>query len=232
MSKIREKESLECGRMHIWALKTQKLPGSLSGPWTPAANCSLCSRDLASLCQQLLASEPGAAPPWPNPGSAPVKTPPTKWDQILCLHTLLPACHGFLRFISSATLAYLLTTSISTELHIDPHTFSSIGGTWTRDWVCDTVYTLTNWATSAWLTSVYVYLPVWVFLMTRQTWILRSQNEAEDSKWDLKLNDTSGAEWDRESEAHGLCRSAFAWLLVGLKKLIATKKGSSKNSSI
>ena len=24
MSKIREKESLECGRMHIWALKTQK----------------------------------------------------------------------------------------------------------------------------------------------------------------------------------------------------------------
>ena len=35
MSKIREKESLECGRMHIWALKTQKLPGPLSGPWTP-----------------------------------------------------------------------------------------------------------------------------------------------------------------------------------------------------
>ena len=27
MSKIREKESLECGRMHIWALKAQKLPG-------------------------------------------------------------------------------------------------------------------------------------------------------------------------------------------------------------
>ena len=34
MSKIREEESLECGRMHIWALKTQKLPGPLSGPWT------------------------------------------------------------------------------------------------------------------------------------------------------------------------------------------------------
>ena len=41
MSKIREKESLECGRMHIWALKTQKLPGPLSGPWTPTTNCSL-----------------------------------------------------------------------------------------------------------------------------------------------------------------------------------------------
>ena len=27
MSKMREKESLECVRMHIWALKTQKLPG-------------------------------------------------------------------------------------------------------------------------------------------------------------------------------------------------------------
>ena len=41
MSKMREKESLECVRMHIWALKTQKLPGPLSGPWTPAAYCSL-----------------------------------------------------------------------------------------------------------------------------------------------------------------------------------------------
>ena len=41
MSKIREKESLECWRMHIWALKTQKLPGPLSRPLTPAANCSL-----------------------------------------------------------------------------------------------------------------------------------------------------------------------------------------------
>ena len=31
MSKFWEKESLECGRMDIWALKTQKLPGPLSG---------------------------------------------------------------------------------------------------------------------------------------------------------------------------------------------------------
>ena len=70
MSKIREKESLECVRMHIWASKTQKLPGPLSGPWTPAAECSFRSHDSASLCQQLSASEAGA-PPWPNPGSAP-----------------------------------------------------------------------------------------------------------------------------------------------------------------
>ena len=62
MSKIREKESLECGRMHIWALRTQKLPGPLSGPWTPAANCSLHSRDSTSLRRQLSASAPGAPP--------------------------------------------------------------------------------------------------------------------------------------------------------------------------
>ena len=62
MSKIREKESLECGRMHIWALKTQKLPGPLSGPWTPAANCSLRSRNSASLRRQLSASAPGPPP--------------------------------------------------------------------------------------------------------------------------------------------------------------------------
>ena len=66
MSKIREKESLECGRMHIWALKTQKLPGPLSGPWTPAANCSLRSRNSASLRRQLSASAPGPPPPWPK----------------------------------------------------------------------------------------------------------------------------------------------------------------------
>ena len=62
MSKIREKESLECVRMHIWASKTQKLPGPLSGPWTPAAECSLRSHDSASLCRQLSASEAGAPP--------------------------------------------------------------------------------------------------------------------------------------------------------------------------
>ena len=70
MSKMREKESLECVRMHIWALKTQKLPGPLSGPWTPATYCSLRSRDSALLRRQLSAAEAGA-PPWPNPGSAP-----------------------------------------------------------------------------------------------------------------------------------------------------------------
>ena len=67
MSKMREKEILECVRMHIWALKTQKLPGPLSGPWTPAADCSLRSRDSTSLHWQLSASEAGT-PPWPNPG--------------------------------------------------------------------------------------------------------------------------------------------------------------------
>ena len=46
--------------MHIWALKTQKLPGPLSGPWTPATECSLHSHDSSSLYQQLSASEAGA----------------------------------------------------------------------------------------------------------------------------------------------------------------------------
>ena len=68
MSKIREKESLECGRMHIWALKTQNLPGPLSGPWTPAANCSL--RYVCNFRPQHL-----GPPPWPNPGSAPGVSP-------------------------------------------------------------------------------------------------------------------------------------------------------------
>ena len=62
MSKIREKEYLECVRMHIWASRTQKLPGPLSGPWTPAAECSLHSHDSASLRRQLSASEAGAPP--------------------------------------------------------------------------------------------------------------------------------------------------------------------------
>ena len=29
------KKSLECGRMHIWALRTQKFPETLRWPWTP-----------------------------------------------------------------------------------------------------------------------------------------------------------------------------------------------------
>ena len=59
---MREKESLECVRMHIWALKTQKLPGPLSRPWTPAADCSLRSHNYASIRRQLSASEAGAPP--------------------------------------------------------------------------------------------------------------------------------------------------------------------------
>ena len=57
LSKMREKEPLECRRMHIWALKTQKLPGPLSGPWTLAAKGSLRLHDSASLHRQLSASD-------------------------------------------------------------------------------------------------------------------------------------------------------------------------------
>ena len=60
MSEMTEKESLECERMHIWALKTQKLPGPLSGPWTPAADSSIRSRNSAQLHRQLSAWEAGA----------------------------------------------------------------------------------------------------------------------------------------------------------------------------
>ena len=60
LSEMREKEPLECRRMHIWALKTQKLPGPLSGPWIPAAKGSLRSHDSALLHRQLSASEAGA----------------------------------------------------------------------------------------------------------------------------------------------------------------------------
>ena len=55
--KNQRNEPLECGRMHIWALKIQKLPGPLSGPWTPATDWSLHSHDSASLCRQLSVSE-------------------------------------------------------------------------------------------------------------------------------------------------------------------------------
>ena len=89
MSKMREKESLECVTMHIWALKTQKLPGPLSGPWTPAADCLLRSRDSASLRRQLSASEAGA-PPWPNPGSAPVKSYSCKINRLTVARVKCP----------------------------------------------------------------------------------------------------------------------------------------------
>ena len=45
-----------------FSTKTQKLPGPLSGPWTPAADSSLRSRDSAPLRRQLSASEAGAPP--------------------------------------------------------------------------------------------------------------------------------------------------------------------------
>ena len=35
VSEMREKELIECGRMHIWTLKTQWLPGPLSRPQIP-----------------------------------------------------------------------------------------------------------------------------------------------------------------------------------------------------
>ena len=101
MSKIREKESLECGRMHIWALKTQKLPGPFSGPWTPAANCSLRSRDSASLRRQLSASAPGAPPltkswirTWVGraPGAPPLD-PPLRVLLCHCWHSSVHCCN-------------------------------------------------------------------------------------------------------------------------------------------
>ena len=56
--------------MHIWALKTQKLLGPLSGPWTPTTDSSLHLPNSTLLHQQLLASEARPSP-WTNPGSAP-----------------------------------------------------------------------------------------------------------------------------------------------------------------
>ena len=72
---MREKESLECRRMPIWALKTQKLPGAFSGPWTPAP------KGLASLARLRFATSAtfglgSWGPPWPNPGSVPVQCLP------------------------------------------------------------------------------------------------------------------------------------------------------------
>ena len=46
------------------SIKTQKLPGPLSWPWTLAVDCSLHSCNSTLLHQQLSASEAGA-PPWP-----------------------------------------------------------------------------------------------------------------------------------------------------------------------
>ena len=42
------------------SIKNQELPGPLSRPWTPAADCSLHLHDSALLRRQLLASEAGA----------------------------------------------------------------------------------------------------------------------------------------------------------------------------
>ena len=93
MSKIREKESLECVRMHIWASKTQKLPGPLSGPWSPAAECSLRSRDSASLRRQLSASEAGAPPDQIlDPHLVSQQTTCNNKVLIIHLSSFLPAC--------------------------------------------------------------------------------------------------------------------------------------------
>ena len=42
------------------SIKTQKLPGPLSGPWTPGTDSSLRSHDSTPLHRQLSASEAGA----------------------------------------------------------------------------------------------------------------------------------------------------------------------------
>ena len=55
--KIEGKKSLEYGRMHTWASKTQKLPGPLSRSWTK--NGTLCSGESTLLPGQLSASEAG-----------------------------------------------------------------------------------------------------------------------------------------------------------------------------
>ena len=60
-----EKQSPECGRIYISALKTQKLPGPLTGTCSLAVDSSLQLCDSTPLRQQLL------PPPLPNPGSAP-----------------------------------------------------------------------------------------------------------------------------------------------------------------
>ena len=56
-AKMREKESLEYGKMPNQALKTQKLPGSLGRLWTKAIIGSFYLYNFT--CQQLLTSEAG-----------------------------------------------------------------------------------------------------------------------------------------------------------------------------
>ena len=55
----RKRVSRMCENAYL-SIKTQKLPGPLSRPWTPATECSLCLHDSASLHRQLSASEAGA----------------------------------------------------------------------------------------------------------------------------------------------------------------------------
>ena len=69
MSKITEKESLDCGRMHIWALKAQKLPEPLCWPWTPPQIARFTHVTLLCFVSNFQSRSWG--PPWPNPGSAP-----------------------------------------------------------------------------------------------------------------------------------------------------------------
>ena len=58
----------------------------------------------------------------------------------------LPMYNGFLRFISGAPPAILFIVSMAAKLFW-PTLWTSIGGTWTRDRVCGTMYDLTVWGT-------------------------------------------------------------------------------------
>ena len=51
---IWRKSTRKSGRMHIWQLKMQELPGPQGGPWTPANIGLLRSPDSASLRRQNL----------------------------------------------------------------------------------------------------------------------------------------------------------------------------------
>ena len=104
MSKMREKESLECVRMHIWALKNQKLLGPLSGPWTPAAYCSLRSHDSASLRRQLSAAEAGA--PLDQ-----ILDPHLHWQQKMCPHR--HGCHLVITLIDPYVIVVGIVDALS-----------------------------------------------------------------------------------------------------------------------
>ena len=76
--KMRDKESLECGRMHIWPLKTQKLPGPLREPWI------LATQVVHYACMTLLHNKlrPQKLPPPPLPRTNP--GPELGRPQVIC----------------------------------------------------------------------------------------------------------------------------------------------------